>query len=77
MSGRGAQAGKPLSPRHIQVLAGVAAGLRMQDIADQLGISPWTVKTHLCRAYARLGANSGTHAVVLAYRLGHLREEPQ
>jgi DNA-binding CsgD family transcriptional regulator len=44
-----------LSTREREVLLWVANGLRNQQIAEQLGIRPATVKRHLENLYAKLG----------------------
>ncbi|WP_305786606.1 helix-turn-helix domain-containing protein [Symbioplanes lichenis] len=47
-----------LSPRELEITRMVAAGRTNQAIADRLGISTWTVATHLRRIFAKLGVNS-------------------
>jgi DNA-binding CsgD family transcriptional regulator len=47
-----------LSPREREIARMVAKGHTNQAIADVLGISVWTVSTHLRRAFAKLGVNS-------------------
>jgi DNA-binding CsgD family transcriptional regulator len=56
----------PLSPREHEVLRWVAAGKTDRDIAAILGISPHTVHKHLQRAYAALGVETRTAAVMRA-----------
>ena len=50
----------------------VAAGLRNQEIADQLVISLPTVKRHIANAYGKLGVTHRTEAVARAHELGLL-----
>jgi signal transduction histidine kinase/DNA-binding CsgD family transcriptional regulator len=57
---------KPLTPRELEVLAGVAAGLTNKQIAAQLGISDRTVQFHLGNVLGKLGVASRTEAAVLA-----------
>lgn len=52
-----------LTPRQRQVLAGIARGRQTKEIARELGVSEATVKTHLARACARLGAANRAEAV--------------
>jgi DNA-binding CsgD family transcriptional regulator len=52
-----------VTPREAEILA--LAHLDNQAIADLLGIRRETVKTHLKRAYDKLGAANRTHAVML------------
>ena len=45
------------------ILRLVAAGMRNQEIADQLVISLATVKRHIANAYGKLGVTHRTEAV--------------
>jgi LuxR family transcriptional regulator, maltose regulon positive regulatory protein len=58
-----------LTERELEVLRLIAAGLRNQEIADQLSISPATVKRHIANAYGKLGAGHRTEALVRARAL--------
>ncbi|HYH27660.1 MAG TPA: response regulator transcription factor [Actinomycetota bacterium] len=60
----------PLSRREIEILQKVAYGATTKEVADQLGISPHTVKTHLERIFEKLGANDRAQAVAIAIRKG-------
>lgn len=62
----------PLSPRQRQILILCARNLTNEEIGVRLGIKPDTVKSHLYRAFARLGVNSRIEAVVEALIHGHL-----
>jgi DNA-binding CsgD family transcriptional regulator len=55
-----------LTLREIQVLSAVRASRRTAEIAEQLGISPLTVKNHMRKIMAKLGARSRVHAVAEA-----------
>ncbi len=61
-----------LTRRERDVLALAGRGLTNQEIADELFISPRTVKSTLHRACARLGAHNRTQAVILAIKRGAL-----
>jgi DNA-binding NarL/FixJ family response regulator len=61
-----------LTPREIEVLEQAATGKSNKRIADQLGISEDTVKTHIRSILDKLGANDRTHAVTIALRRGFL-----
>jgi DNA-binding CsgD family transcriptional regulator len=47
-----------LSPREQQIAGMVARGFPDKTIAAELGISRWTVATHLRRIYVKLGVHS-------------------
>jgi DNA-binding CsgD family transcriptional regulator len=57
-----------LSEREREVLALVAAGLANEEIADALVVTASTVKNHLARIMAKLGARNRTHAAVISAR---------
>jgi DNA-binding NarL/FixJ family response regulator len=57
-----------LTAREIEVLQLLAFGHTNKDIADQLFISPDTVKTHLEHIFEKLGASDRTAAVAEALR---------
>ena len=63
----------PLSGREFDVLELVADGLTDRKIADRLGIREHTVKTHLRRINAKLGATNRAHAVAIGLRKRHIR----
>jgi DNA-binding CsgD family transcriptional regulator len=52
-----------LSARENEVLELLAKGLLQKEIADQLGISYWTVQTHIARIYEKLHVHSRAQAV--------------
>jgi NarL family two-component system response regulator LiaR len=64
--------GNDLSSRERQVLALVAEGLSNEEIAEQLVISPYTVKNHVSACISKLGANNRTQAVKIAIDNGLL-----
>ena len=61
-----------LSARETQVLALAGRGLTNAQIGRELFVSEATVKTHLLRAYAKLGVSGRTAAVTRAMELGVL-----
>ena len=67
-----AKAPVSLSPRERQVLQAASRGLSNNQIGAELYITEATVKTHLLRAYAKLGVDSRTAAVTEALRRGLL-----
>lgn len=65
-------AGPELTPRERHVLERLAAGRRNGEIAEELGISVYTVKRHVSHLLAKLGVENRTHAAVEATRRGLL-----
>jgi DNA-binding NarL/FixJ family response regulator len=61
-----------LSARETEVLMLAGRGLTNAQIGRELFVSEATVKTHLLRAYAKLGVSSRTAAVTRAMELGVL-----
>jgi len=61
-----------LSARETEVLALAGRGLTNAQIGRELFVSEATVKTHLLRAYAKLGVSGRTAAVTRAMELGVL-----
>ena len=55
-----------LTPRERDVLAGIANGLSNRAIADDLGITERTARTHVSNILAKLGLSSRTQAALLA-----------
>lgn len=58
-----------LSEREIEVARLAVAGVPRAQIARQLYLSPWTVKTHLVRVRAKLGVTNPNDRAELAERL--------
>lgn len=58
LSARPARQLPELSAREREVVELVVEGLRNKDVADRLGISEKTVKTHLTHVYQRLGVST-------------------
>ncbi|POX47485.1 DNA-binding response regulator [Streptomyces sp. Ru71] len=59
-----------LSDREREVLTLVARGLNNTEIADALGLSPLTAKTHVSRIMGKVGARDRTQLVIMAYESG-------
>ncbi|WP_030186347.1 response regulator [Streptomyces violaceorubidus] len=62
-----------LTVREREVLVQVAGGHSNDEIAERLEVSPLTVKTHVNRAMAKLGARDRAQLVVVAYESGLVR----
>jgi DNA-binding NarL/FixJ family response regulator len=59
-----------LSARELEVLGLVARGNANKEIAARLAITEETVKSHITKILAKLGANSRTHAVTIGVKRG-------
>ena len=59
-----------LTPREVEVLRLIAAGLSNSEIAENLVLSSATVKTHVNRIFYKTGARNRAQAVRYAYRQG-------
>ncbi|GAA0414660.1 response regulator transcription factor [Streptomyces luteireticuli] len=66
-----------LTAREREVLVHVAGGLSNDEIGERLAVSPLTVKTHVNRAMAKLGARDRAQLVMLAYESGLVRPRPR
>jgi len=62
-----------LTPRELSTLRRMADGRSNKEIANDLGISERTVKTHLGHLFEKLGVTSRTEAVKVATRRGLVR----
>lgn len=63
---------KRLTGRELEVLRLVSLGRRVPQIAEDLGISPHTVRNHIRNLRQRLEAKTKLDAVMIAMRLGIL-----
>jgi DNA-binding NarL/FixJ family response regulator len=61
-----------LTDREAQVLRCVARGLSNAEVGRELHIGEATVKTHLLRAFEKLGVTDRTAAVTAAYKSGQI-----
>ena len=59
-----------LTPRELDILEAMAAGLSNREIAERLFVSENTVKTHAGRVFDKLAAKRRTQAVQLAKEAG-------
>ena len=57
-----------LTPRELAVLRLVATGAQFREVAEALGLGEETVRSHLKKAQAKLGARNRTQAVAEALR---------
>jgi len=59
-----------ITPRELEILEAMAAGLSNREIAERLFVSENTVKTHVARLFDKLSARRRTQAVQLAKEAG-------
>jgi two-component system, NarL family, response regulator LiaR len=59
-----------ITPREMEILEAIAAGLSTREIAARLFVSENTVKTHSSRLFEKLGARRRTQAVQMAKEAG-------
>jgi DNA-binding NarL/FixJ family response regulator len=57
-----------LSDREMEILKGLVKGLDYKKIADELFISPHTVRTHISNIYEKLHVSSKVQAVKMALK---------
>lgn len=75
---QGSQArGTPLSKREREVLVLMSRGYRHRRIADELGLSIATIRTHSRNAYVKLGVSNQAAAVTEAFRRGLIKHEDE
>jgi NarL family two-component system response regulator LiaR len=60
--------GQDLTPREREVLALMIKGDTNAQVAEKLGVSPSTIKSHVSSILSKLGVDSRTEAVALAVR---------
>lgn len=64
-----------LRPKHIETLSLMAEGLSNKQIADRMGITVGTVKTHVSEIFRRMNVERRGEAIVLARRLIEVRDQ--
>ena len=60
----------PLTPRELDIVRLVGKGLGNKEIAQELGVSVTTVRTHLNRVYDKLGPGSRVELALYASQAG-------
>ena len=70
-----APARPPLTKREREILARLAEGMSGAQIAENLVLSPETVRTHVRNAMAKLGASTRSQAVALALQQGQISSD--
>ena len=59
-----------ITPRELEILEAIAAGLSNREIAERLFVSENTVKTHATRVFSKLSARRRTQAIQIAKEAG-------
>ena len=59
-----------ITPRELEILEAIAAGMSTREIAGKLFVSENTVKTHSSRLFEKLNAKRRTQAVQIAKEAG-------
>jgi putative nucleotidyltransferase with HDIG domain len=62
----------PFTPRELDALRGLASGGTYREIAEELGLSPSTLRSHLHNVYGKLGVADRAQAVLMAAERGWL-----
>jgi DNA-binding NarL/FixJ family response regulator len=62
-----------LTQREREVLVDIALGLTNSEIAEDLRLSESTIKTHIGKILAKIGARDRVQAVIIAYDTGLVR----
>jgi DNA-binding NarL/FixJ family response regulator len=63
----------PLTPRELEILHLIVEGLINKEIGARLGITEGTVKLHVAKVLAKVGAQDRTRAAILAVERGIVR----
>ena len=58
-----------ITPRELEILQLIAAGLSNREIAERVNVSENTVKTHSSRVFDKLGVSRRTQAVAMGKEL--------
>jgi DNA-binding NarL/FixJ family response regulator len=72
LSERATRTQSVLSKRECQIIDLLAQGLTGEQVAEQLVLSPDTVKTHIRNAMTKLEAHTRVHAIAIALREGFI-----
>jgi DNA-binding NarL/FixJ family response regulator len=64
-----------LTPREVQILQAMADGMGSEQIAESLGMSRHTLRTHTQNILTKLGVHSKIEAVVAAIRFAKVRTD--
>jgi DNA-binding CsgD family transcriptional regulator len=67
----------PLTRREREILGALAEGLSGAQIAEQLVLSPETIRTHVRNAMSKLGASTRSQAVALALQQGQITTDAE
>ena len=65
-----------LTPREVEILRLIAAGMITREIAGEIGVTIKTVENHKQRIFRKLDVQNQAHAVSIAIRRGMLASSP-
>jgi DNA-binding NarL/FixJ family response regulator len=63
---------EPLTKKESEVLALMTAGLSNKDIAESMGVTEATIKTHASTIFAKLGVRDRVRAVLKGLEIGYV-----
>jgi len=66
-----------LTPRELQILQRMTDGMEPEEIAEELGMSRHTLRTHVQNVITKLGVHSKMEAVIAAIRYGKVATSPR
>lgn len=68
---------KSVTPRQLAILQMLSMGMSGIEMAERLGLTKNTIKSHIRGLYKNLGARTSGHAVALGIRYGLILKIPE
>jgi DNA-binding NarL/FixJ family response regulator len=63
---------EPLTKKELEVLSLMTAGLSNKEIAESLGVTEATIKTHASTIFSKLGVRDRVRAVLKGLEIGYI-----